>query len=145
LDLTTFDMGGSDPLRGLYRKLLVEADARTKGGLNSIWFIVSLAEPKSRMEQAAGWLSWLLSETILAHKPDLAILIMANKTDLHEKGSNHELLRNEVNAALNLDVLKKRKKFRWRVQPICALKKEGVLEGMEWVRRETTAMVADCA
>jgi len=113
ISFTVWDIGGQDKIRNLWRVYL-------KGSTGLI-FVVDSSD-KQRLSEVKSELTKLLEE------PDLAnahVLVFANKQDVIGA-----LSMNDVKAALSLtDVTS----HNWFLQPTCAIKGEGLFEGLDWL------------
>ena len=113
ISFTVWDIGGQDKIRNLWRVYL-------KGSQGLIFVIDS--SDKQRLDEARGELFRLLEEEDLqgAH-----VLVFANKQDV-------------VGAATVADIrdrlgLNNVKSHNWFIQPTCALKGEGLHDGLDWL------------
>lgn len=113
ISFTVWDIGGQDKIRNLWRVYL-------KGSQGLIFVIDS--SDKQRLDEARGELFKLLEEEDLqgAH-----VLVFANKQDV-------------VGAATVADIrdrigLNNVKSHNWFIQPTCALKGEGLHDGLDWL------------
>ena len=113
ISFTVWDIGGQDKIRNLWRVYL-------KGSQDLIFVIDS--SNKQRLDEARAELFRLLEEEDLqgAH-----VLVFANKQDV-------------VGAAPVADIrdrlgLNNVKSHNWFIQPTCALKGEGLHEGLDWL------------
>ena len=113
ISFTVWDIGGQDKIRNLWRVYL-------KGSQGLIFVIDS--SDKQRLDEARAELFRLLEEEDLqgAH-----VLVFANKQDV-------------VGAAPVADIrdrlgLNSVTSHNWFIQPTCALKGEGLHEGLDWL------------
>lgn len=116
ISFTVWDIGGQDKIRNLWRVYL-------KGSQGLIFVIDS--SDKQRIEEAKGELFRLLEEEDLqgAH-----VLVFANKQDV-------------VGAAAVTDIrdrlgLNDIRTHNWFIQPTCALKGEGLHDGLDWLANQ---------
>merc|ERR1719193_2499029 len=80
------------------------------------------------MDEARDQLEHMLREDLLAGAP---LLVLANKQDLPGAASA-----SDVAGALGLHSLRGRP---WHIEGTCALTRDGVFEGLEWLREQTAA------
>jgi len=113
VSFTAWDVGGRDKIRPLWRHYYSQTSA--------VVFVVDSCD-KERTDDAAGELAKMLSEDELRGAP---LLVFANKQDL--PGAMPPA---EVVEKLGLHSIRGRK---WMIQPCCATKCEGVLEGFDWL------------
>jgi len=113
VSLTALDVGGQDKIRLLWRQYYSQTSA--------VVFVVDSCD-RERADDAAGELAEILSDVELQGAP---LLVFANKQDL--PGAMPPA---EVVEKLGLHSIRGRK---WMIQPCCATKCEGVLEGFDWL------------
>lgn len=113
ISFTVWDIGGQDKIRNLWRVYF----QRTQG----LIFVVDSAD-KERIEEARLELQKLLSEELLAN---VVLLVFANKQDMPDAMSA-----SEVREKLGLVNTRNRP---WFVQSSCAVKGEGLYEGLDWL------------
>eukprot|EP00112_Aurelia_sp_Birch-Aquarium-sp1_P020653 Seg5378.3 transcript_id=Seg5378.3/GoldUCD/mRNA.D3Y31 product="ADP-ribosylation factor 2-B" protein_id=Seg5378.3/GoldUCD/D3Y31 len=111
-----WDIGGQDKIRNLWRVYL-------KGSQGLIFVIDS--SDKQRLEEAKGELHRLLEEEDLqgAH-----VLVFANKQDVVGAASVAD-----VRDKLGLNNIRT---HNWFIQPTCALKGEGLNDGLDWLANQ---------
>ncbi len=115
LSLTIWDVGGQDIIRPLWRHYY----PNTQG----IIFVID-SNDKDRLDIARKELYTMLHDN--DHKLDnVALLIYANKQDLPDA-----LSFSEIEDELDLKSIKDRE---WFIQPSCAMTKEGLYDGFEWL------------
>lgn len=113
ISFTVWDIGGQDKIRNLWRVYFQ--------GTQGLIFVVDSAD-KERIEEARLELQKLLSEELLA---DVVLLVFANKQDMPDAMSA-----SEVREKLGLVNTRNRP---WFVQSSCAVKGEGLYEGLDWL------------
>ena len=113
ISFTVWDIGGQDKIRNLWRVYLK--------GSQGLIFVVDSSD-KQRMEEAKGELQRLLQEEDLQ---GAYILIFANKQDV--VGA---MPVKDVTASLGLTDIRS---HSWFIQPTCAIKGEGLHEGLDWL------------
>ncbi len=116
ISFTVWDIGGQDKIRNLWRVYLK--------GSQGLIFVVDSSD-KQRLEEAKSELTKLLEEEDLqgAH-----VLVFANKQDV-------------VGAATVADVrdrlgLTNIRSHNWFIQPTCAIKGEGLHDGLDWLANQ---------
>uniref|UniRef100_A0A6B2LKS6 ADP-ribosylation factor 1 n=1 Tax=Arcella intermedia TaxID=1963864 RepID=A0A6B2LKS6_9EUKA len=114
LTITTWDVGGPDKIRPLWRHYYQEATA--------LVFVVD-SNDRDRMDEAANELQRFLSEDELR---DVPLLVFANKQDLPAAKSVAE-----VTDRLGLNSIRNRK---WYIQASCAPSGDGLYEGFDWLQ-----------
>jgi len=112
LQFTTWDIGGQDKIRPLWRHYY--------GGNDAVIFVVDCHD-RDRMDTAKEELDKLLREDELR---DSLLLIYANKQDLPNSLTPKELCE-------KFNLLKLRRK--WFIQGTNAVKGEGLYEGLDWI------------
>lgn len=113
ISFTVWDIGGQDKIRNLWRVYFQ--------GTQGLIFVVDSAD-KERIEEARLELQKLLSEELLAN---VVLLVFANKQDMPDAMSA-----SEVREKLGLVNTRSRP---WFVQSSCAVKGEGLYEGLDWL------------
>lgn len=113
ISFTVWDVGGQSKIRPLWRHYF----QNTQG----IIFVVD-SNDRERVEEARTELQNMLTEEELK---DAVLLIFANKQDLP-----NALSPADMTDALGLSQLRNRK---WHIQSTCAIKDQGVFEGLEWL------------
>lgn len=113
ISFTVWDIGGQDKIRSLWRVYFQ--------GTQGLIFVVDSAD-KERIEEARLELQKLLSEELLAN---VVLLVFANKQDMPDAMSA-----SEVREKLGLVNTRNRP---WFVQSSCAVKGEGLYEGLDWL------------
>lgn len=113
ISFTVWDIGGQDKIRNLWRVYFQ--------GTQGLIFVVDSAD-KERIEEARLELQKLLSEELLAN---VVLLVFANKQDMPDVMSA-----SEVREKLGLVNTRNRP---WFVQSSCAVKGEGLYEGLDWL------------
>mmetsp|Transcript_5769 Transcript_5769/g.13689 ORF Transcript_5769/g.13689 Transcript_5769/m.13689 type:complete len:229 (+) Transcript_5769:86-772(+) len=115
LELLTWDVGGRDKIRPLWRHYLQKVQA--------IVFVVDCNDrDEDRLESALKELWWILDEDDAKHAP---LLVFANKQDLP-----NAMTTVEVAEKMRLHEMRERK---WFVQESVATEKKGLFEGFEWL------------
>jgi ADP-ribosylation factor protein 1 len=112
LDLVTWDVGGEDRIRPLWRHYQ---------GCEGFVFVVD-SNDRDRIDEAKTELHRSLREDELL---DCCLLVLANKQDLPNSMSIHE-----VTDKLDLNSIKQ----NWSIHPCCATTGEGVTEGFRWLK-----------
>ncbi|CAF0896101.1 unnamed protein product [Adineta steineri] len=115
LCVTTWDVGGRDKIRPLWRHYYANTSA--------IVFVVD-SNDRDRIDDASEQLHLMLNEDELKTVP---VLIFANKQDLPNR-----LTLDEMKEKLNLSKLDETKR-KWHLQPSSAPNKEGLEEGFAWI------------
>ena len=115
LHLTTWDVGGRDKIRPLWRHYYQNTSA--------LVFVVD-SNDRDRLSEASEQLHLMTNEEELKTIP---VLIFANKQDLPNAMSLDEL-----KEGLNLSKLDATK-TKWHLQPSIAPKSEGIEEGFQWL------------
>jgi len=118
LAFTCWDVGGRDKIRPLWRHYFQDA--------NALLFVVD-SNDRDRIEDARFELHKALGEDSMR---DVALLVYANKQDLP-----NALTSSEVGEKLGLHSLRGR---NWFLQGSCAIKGEGLFEGLEWLSKALT-------
>lgn len=113
ISFTVWDIGGQDKIRNLWRVYF--------NGSNGLIFVVDSAD-RERIEEAKLELKKLLHEQELN---DVILLVFANKQDMPNAMSV-----SEVREKLDLSTLRDRP---WFVQSSCAVKGQGLFEGLDWM------------
>lgn len=113
IELTCWDVGGRDKIRGLYRHYY----QYTEG----IIFVVD-SHDRERCDIAKDQLHSMLTEEQLQ---DVPVLIFCNKQDLPTAKSVSEITEN-----LGLNSVRNRP---WYIQACCAKDGEGLFEGLDWL------------
>ena len=113
ISFTVWDIGGQDKIRSLWRLYYQE----TQG----LIFVVDSSD-RERVAEAKNELFRLLKEEELQ---DAVLLIFANKQDLPNRMTSSELAEQ-----LSLHTLRGR---NWFIQAACALKRQGIYEGLDWL------------
>ena len=113
ISFTVWDIGGQDKIRNLWRVYFQ--------GTQGLIFVVDSAD-KERIEEARLELQKLLSEELLAN---VVLLVFANKQDMPDAMSA-----SEVREKLGLVNTRNRP---WFVQSSCAVKGDGLYEGLDWL------------
>lgn len=119
ITFTTWDVGGRDPLRHLWRRYY----PRT----NAIIFMVD-SNNRERIDDAEHELRYLLRQEELRGAP---LLVLANKMDLP-----NAMEKAEVIEKLNLKSIHDRD---WHAQMCCAVASEGLMEGFDWLQQKLSA------
>ncbi|KAJ7524794.1 hypothetical protein O6H91_17G022400 [Diphasiastrum complanatum] len=122
VSFTVWDVGGQEKLRPLWKHYFTNTD-----GL--IYVVDSL--DRDRISKAKNEFQAIVSDPLMRN---CAILVFANKQDM--KGAMSAA---EVCEALGLLGLKNR---RWQIQGTCALKGEGLYEGLDWLATTLKQMQA---
>uniref|UniRef100_A0A0D6R911 ADP-ribosylation factor n=1 Tax=Araucaria cunninghamii TaxID=56994 RepID=A0A0D6R911_ARACU len=113
VQFTVWDVGGQEKLRPLWRHYFNNTD-----GL--IYVVDSL--DRERIGKAKAEFQTIINDPFMRNS---AILVFANKQDM--KGAMTPV---EVCGALGLFDLRNR---RWHIQGTCAVKGEGLYEGLDWL------------
>lgn len=116
ITFTVWDIGGQDKIRTLWRLYFQE----TQG----LIFVVD-SNDRERMQEAKDELYRLLKEDDLKRA---ALLVLANKQDLPDA-----MTASELSERLKLHSLRSR---NWYIQSTCALKGQGIFEGLEWLAQQ---------
>lgn len=114
-----WDVGGQEKMRRLLWKQFYF-------GSNALIFVVD-SNDRARIEDASEELHHLLRAEELK---DASVLVYANKQDLP-----HAVNTEDLTLLLSLNTLPQRR--QWLVQPTCATRGEGILEGMDWLAEST--------
>ena len=113
ISFTVWDIGGQDKIRSLWRVYFQ--------GTQGLIFVVDSAD-QDRIEETKAELHKLLSEEELAN---VVLLVFANKKDMPDAMSA-----SEIREKLGLVSMRDRP---WFVQSSCAVKGEGLYEGLDWM------------
>lgn len=113
ISFTVWDIGGQDKIRNLWRVYF--------NGSNGLIFVVDSAD-RERIDEAKLELKKLLHEQELN---DVILLVFANKQDMPNAMSV-----SEIREKLELSSLRDRP---WFVQSSCAVKGQGLYEGLDWL------------
>ncbi|XP_020896460.1 ADP-ribosylation factor 1 [Exaiptasia diaphana] len=116
ITFTVWDIGGQDKIRTLWRLYFQE----TQG----LIFVVD-SNDRERIQEAKDELYRLLKEDELKRA---ALLVLANKQDLPDA-----MTASELSECLSLHSLRSR---NWYIQSTCALKGQGIFEGLEWLAQQ---------
>lgn len=116
ISFTVWDIGGQDKIRVLWRLYYQE----TQG----LIFVVD-SNDRERVLEAKTELYRLLKEEELK---DAVLLVLANKQDLA-----NAMATSELSEKLGLHSLRGR---NWFIQATCALKGQGIYEGLEWLSQQ---------
>ncbi|XP_024520345.1 ADP-ribosylation factor isoform X2 [Selaginella moellendorffii] len=110
---TVWDVGGQEKLRPLWKHYFSSTDA--------LIYVVDSFD-KDRIDKAALEFQAIVNDPLMRNS---AILVFANKQDM--KGA---MSPTEICAVLGLGKMRDR---RWHVQAACAIKGEGLYEGLDWL------------
>ncbi|KAK3152064.1 hypothetical protein QOZ80_2BG0153790 [Eleusine coracana subsp. coracana] len=110
---TVWDVGGQEKLRSLWKMYLSNSDAL-------IYVVDSL--DRERIVDARQEFQTIIKDPLMANS---IILVFANKQDLRGAMSPEE-----VSEGLGLHDLKNR---IWHIQGTCALRGEGLYDGLDWL------------
>jgi len=113
VSFTTWDVGGRDKIRPLWRHYYQHA--------NALVFVVD-SNDRDRYEEAGDEITKVLSED---ECKDWPLLVFANKQDLPNAMKVHE-----VTDKLKLHTLRNR---QWYIQACCATTGDGLYEGLDWL------------
>ena len=113
ISFTVWDIGGQDKIRNLWRVYF--------NGSNGLIFVVDSAD-RERIDEAKLELQKLLHEQELSN---IILLVFANKQDMPNAMSV-----SEIREKLDLNSLRDRP---WFVQSSCAVKGQGLYEGLDWM------------
>lgn len=113
ISFTVWDIGGQDKIRSLWRVYFQ--------GCHGLIFVVDSAD-KERIAEAELELKKLLNEDELQNA---ILLVIANKQDMPDA-----LSASEVREKLKLNEIRERP---WFVQSACAVKGQGLFEGLDWM------------
>ena len=113
ISFTVWDIGGQDKIRNLWRVYF--------NGSNGLIFVVDSAD-RERIDEAKLELQKLLHEQELSN---IILLVFANKQDMPNAMSV-----SEIREKLDLNNLRDRP---WFVQSSCAVKGQGLYEGLDWM------------
>lgn len=118
LNMVIWDLGGQDKIRPLWRHYYRNCDG--------LIYVVDSSD-RDRMHIAKDELHVMLAQEELA---DVALLVFANKQDLRNALSPSEI-------AEKMELARVKSK-RWYVQSACAVKGEGLYEGLDWLTNQLT-------
>ncbi|KQJ93101.1 hypothetical protein BRADI_3g02760v3 [Brachypodium distachyon] len=110
---TVWDVGGQEKLRPLWKMYLSNSDAL-------IYVVDSL--DRERIGDARQEFQTIIKDPLMANS---IILVLANKQDLRGAMSPEE-----VSEGMGLHDLKNR---LWHIQGTCALRGEGLYDGLDWL------------
>lgn len=113
ISFTVWDIGGQDKIRSLWKVYFQ--------GTQGLIFVVDSAD-RERIEETKTELHKLLSEEELAN---VVLLVFANKQDMPDA-----MTASEIREKLGLVNMRDRP---WFVQSSCAVKGEGLYEGLDWM------------
>lgn len=113
ISFTVWDIGGQDKIRSLWRVYFQ--------GCQGLIFVVDSSD-KERIGEAELELKKLLNEDELQN---VILLVIANKQDMPEA-----LSASEIREKLKLNEIRNRP---WFVQSACAVKGQGLFEGLDWM------------
>eukprot|EP00731_Ephydatia_muelleri_P030281 Em0021g804a len=113
LHWTTWDVGGRDKIRPLWRHYYQNTDV--------LIFVVD-SNDRDRISESQEQLQTMLKENELR---DVILLVLANKQDLPNAMSVQE-----ITEKLGLNALRDR---QWYIQSTCASSGDGLYEGLEWL------------
>jgi GTPase SAR1 family protein len=113
MKFTTWDVGGRDKIRPLWRHYYV--------GLDGIVFVID-SNDRDRIEEAYDELCRMTAEVELKNIP---LLVFANKMDLPNAMSPEE-----ISERLGLEAITNR---LWHLQPCVAITGEGLGLGFQWL------------
>lgn len=113
LTLTSWDLGGENKIRLLWRHYYQ--------GVDAVIFVVDKND-RDRIYEARDALHIVIAEDELR---DALLLVMANKMDLPNAMSAAD-----ITDKLGLHSLRQR---RWYIQDVCALDGRGIYESVEWL------------
>ena len=113
ISFTVWDIGGQDKIRSLWRVYFQ--------GTQGLIFVVDSAD-KERIQETKAELHKLLGEAELGN---VVLLVLANKQDMPGAMSA-----SEIREKLDLVHMRDRP---WFVQSSCAVKGEGLYEGLDWL------------
>lgn len=113
--LNVWDIGGQKRLRPYWQNYYENVDV--------LIYVIDSAD-HDRFDETGHQLSELLDEPKLKGVP---VLIFANKMDLQL--SKHQ---DDISAGLLLHAIRQRD---WHIQPCCAIKNEGVQDGLDWMSK----------
>lgn len=119
ISFTVWDIGGQDKIRSLWRVYFQD----TQG----LIFVVDSAD-RERIEEAKTELHKLLGEEQLTN---IVLLVFANKQDMPDA-----MPASDVREKLGLGSMRQRP---WFVQSSCAVKGEGLYEGLDWLASQIRA------
>jgi len=114
INFTVFDVGGQAKLRPLWKHYYA--------GVDALIYVVDSSD-EERLAMACEELHGIMGDGDFPHSASL--LVYANKQDMP-----HALDVKELAEQLRL---KKLRGHDWFIQPSCATRGEGVVEGMEWL------------
>ncbi|RWS24330.1 ADP ribosylation factor 79F-like protein [Leptotrombidium deliense] len=121
VNFTAFDMSG----QGRYRNLWEHYYKNVQG----IIFVIDSSD-SLRLVVAKEELDLMLKHSEIEGKPNIPILLYANKMDLREAMSSVK-----ISQGLGLTVMKNRP---WHIQASNALSGEGLQEGIQWLTEQLT-------
>ena len=113
ISFTVWDIGGQDKIRNLWRVYFQ--------GTQGLIFVVDSSD-RERVEETKLELQKLLGEEELAN---VVLLVFANKQDMP-----NSMATSEIREKLGLAGLRNRS---WFIQASCAVKGEGLYEGLDWL------------
>jgi len=119
ISFTVWDIGGQDKIRSLWRVYFQ--------GTQGLIFVVDSADTE-RIEETKTELHKLLGEELLAN---VVLLVFANKQDMPDAMSA-----SDIREKLGLVNMRERP---WFVQSSCAVKGEGLYEGLDWMASQIKA------
>lgn len=119
LKFNVFDIGGQTQLRNLWRHYYQNC--------NALIYVLDSAD-NSRFKLAQETLHNLLDEEDLKGIP---VLLYANKYDIANTSVHKIAEELEMN---------KLKDHKWKIQSSCALTRDGLYEGLEWLSKELNKM-----
>ncbi len=107
-----WDVGGQSKIRPLWKHYYK--------GVGGVIFVVDSAD-KARLKEAKDELMYMLKDDLLR---DVLVLVFLNKQDMDEAMKPSQIVEEIGLSKVNQT---------WYAQPCCALKGEGLFEGLDWL------------
>ena len=111
INMTMWDVGGQNKIRPLWKHYY--------NGSSALIWVMDCAD-SDRLEEVKEELQSLLRDV-----PDVPLLVLANKADLTALSANDLVDRLQLRSWVGTR--------KWYIQPTCALRGEGLHEGMIWL------------
>ena len=112
LKMTVWDVGGQDKIRKLWHHYFINTE---------VLIYVIDSNDSERFAESKNELHYLINNINLK-----CVLIYLNKTDLP-----NTILPEKIKDIFELNKIK----YKWFVQPCCAINNEGIIEGLEWISK----------
>lgn len=116
LNMVIWDLGGQDKIRPLWRHYYRNCDG--------LIYVIDCSD-RDRLNIAKEELHAMVAQEELA---DVSLLVFANKQDLR-----NSLSAEEIAEKMELERVRSKK---WYVQSACAVKGEGLYEGLDWLSNQ---------